>query len=452
MKKHQPFSKDLPISRRVFNKLSTAGLLTLAFPINRVYSQQDGNKLKRFVPIMVPGGFWQETWMKAGPNGTVAFGEAVKSLEPFADQIVAISGFNNTVAANTRHHFRGMSTMLTGAKVGGDVKAPANGRSMDQMISDKVSSNVQFASIETGFRTMDYVDSKTRFIYSAPKTPKEPIKSAENLYKKLFSGAKPTLANNGAAKSGDEAKFRAKNLRVLDGIRDQINMMNKELVGQDKQQLDFHLDTIREIEKRIELQVNNSVPGACEKPAIGENYAAIEEANILMDLTAQSLICGLTNVASYQINMASARLVYDFLPGQKAYGTKHHHGITHSEPMGDANAKTFFPQVDDFHSTLVARMAKALSDTPEGNGSMLDNTIMMWMTPITTPKNHSHTNMRWMVMGGKGSAPWQTNRYVEVKGEKCFNIHVSVMRAFGFNINSFGDGGGSTGPSSALIT
>ncbi len=443
-------SPDLPISRRALGKLSTAGFLTLACPFNRIYAQNLETQPKRFFAYMSPGGMYLKKWAKAGPNGSIAFGPGVPALEPYADQLVVIGGTNNIVARNTRHHFNGMATALTGAKRGPDPKEPADMRSMDQFIADRRSDDVPFFSLETGFRTVDFVDAKTRLVYAAAKSPKTPNRDPESLFNKLFKGV--NAGGAGVPSNSDEAKTRAKKLRVLDRIQEQIGIMKRELVGDDKETLDAHLDTIRQLEQRIENQVTNSVPGACEPPTIGNNPGKIEEANILMDITAQAFICGLTNVATYQINWASPRLVYDFLPGQVAYGEKFHHEITHTEPMNSPQADTFLTQVDDFHSKLFARILKALQERPEphGKGSMLDNTVMLWLTPITRPESHSHKNMHWMLAGGKELGLWETNRFHNVNGEPLHNMHVSIMQRFGFDINSFGAPEASSGRSSVL--
>ncbi len=448
------FSKDLPVSRRVFAKLSTAGLLTMAYPLNRVYAQTGQKGPKRFFCMYQPGGFWQRGWSTANADGSINFSKSHAALEPYADQIVAIKGLNNTAARNTRAHKLGQPTMLTGSNTNpSNPDAGSSARSVDQFIADKVSGSVPFTSLEAGFR------NNRAIVYAAPNTPLKAINGGQAIFDKLFKGQTPGASMGGGNPAGADPEQIAREMRVLDGIMGQIALMKKELVGDDKLTLEKHLDSIRDLEKRIELSAGNgSSSEGCYIPnTAGSLDNGPKEAELILDLVAQAFICGLTNVATYATRKSATDMIYDWMPEHtEAYGTKTHHSITHTESFGTPQANALHTRVDKHYVDLTARMLKTLSETPEpdGSGSMLDNTLIMYSCDISKPDCHCHKNMNWMIMGGKGLNQWKTNRFVDVKGEKLHNIHVTFMRQFGYDVNKFGNstaaGGAADGPCSAL--
>ena len=451
------FSKDLPISRRVFGKLSTAGLLTMAYPINRVYAQAGQKGPRRFFVLNQSGGFWQQRWSSAGPGGSLVIGDSHEALAPYTDHIVAIKGLDNAAGRNSRVHFLGPVTLLTGCNTStANVKALSSARSLDQILSDQLSDNVPFSSIETGFRTKG-IGSQERISYAAPNSPKNPVNSGATLFEKLFKGKAPGTNLGGASAPVDSSAIE-REVRVLDGIVDQIKMMQRELVGDDKERLEKHIETIREIEKRVELSAGGGAAAGCIVPeTAGRLDAGPKEAELLLDLTTQAFVCGLTNVGTYSTRKGAVDMIYDWMPEHtEVYGTKTHHGITHTEKLNTPQADAYFTKVDKFHTGLLARLVKTFAETPEadGSGTMLDNSLILYTTCISKPNAHSHRNMSWMVIGGQGSDLWKGNRCVDVQGEKLHNIHVSVMRAFGNDVNQFGNstvnGGAASGPSSAL--
>ena len=171
----------------------------------------------------------------------------------------------------------------------------------------------------------------------------------------------------------------------------------------------------------------------------------------MMDLFISSIICGRTNVGVFLVNRAVNELKYDFLP-EKTQGNVSHHAISHGA-KNTAPFTKFFTAADKWHAGHLARLLQALDSVPEDGGTMLDHTIVMWTTETNHPNTHLHHSMQLGIFGGGAIPGWKTGQVIDGKGTTPYhNAHVSIMRAFGFDQNTFGpkNGSKSTGPLTEL--
>jgi hypothetical protein len=160
-------------------------------------------------------------------------------------------------------------------------------------------------------------------------------------------------------------------------------------------------------------------------------------------LLALAFACDLTRVASFEISTALNRIRY---PWVQSMGEGH--ALSHSG-ASDVDAKTQLLARQNWHSSLIARLFDRLSIIKEGDGSVLDNTLLFWGNEVSMGTTHSHDNMPFLVAGGG----WQfrTGRYLQYKGESHGQLLVSLLNAMGVPDTSFGNADYSPGPLSGLV-
>lgn len=428
----------LPISRRVFNKLSITGAALLASPIKSAYAQSEG-KAKRFIAAYNTGGFYLPVWMKGGGTG-LNYGTAVAPLEPYRENMIALKGLNNVAARDTQHHHRGMGSFLTGHQANAaDFKRTSRDRSIDQFIADQIGGDSRFKSLEIGFRVDEEVNSETRMVYSAPGSAIQPISDPKALFNKLFAGIDISTGNN-ASDPRANATRELRRTHVLDSLKLQIAMMKRELTGNDNVKLDEHLDTVEQLQRRVNtMQDDKGMGPSCTAQAPSDAFDVHEEIILLGDLMGAALSCGLTNVATFQSSRAASLLRYEWLEGAPGEGW---HPATHAHKARSASIRKWYEQIDLFNARMIARVLYHLDNTPEGSGTMLDHTLGFWGGDVREPNGHSHKNLHWVGLGGKGVSGWPTNKYIDARGENLHNLHISILHEFGVMVQKFGNNGG----------
>jgi hypothetical protein len=166
-------------------------------------------------------------------------------------------------------------------------------------------------------------------------------------------------------------------------------------------------------------------------------------AELEVDLLSMAFACDLTRVASLQISTSLNRIRYPWLesPGEG-------HALSHS-PVTDTGAMTELVARGTWHASLIARLCDRLSAIPEGDGTVLHNTVLVWCSEVSLGNAHSLTDMPFLVLGGGWH--FRTGRYIQLQNEPHGNLLVSLLNAMGLPATSFGVPELCTGPISALV-
>jgi len=208
--------------------------------------------------------------------------------------------------------------------------------------------------------------------------------------------------------------------------------------------LDAHLTLVRDVERRLSLGIGN-----CAKPDLPPTLDPVSEtdmpriAELELDLLAVAFACDLTRVASFEISTALNRIRY---PWVNSLGEGH--ALSHSG-ASDPDAKAQLLSRQNWHSSLIARLFDRLASVAEGEGSVLDNTLLFWGNEVSMGTTHSHDNMPFLVAGGGWA--FRTGRYVQYEGNSHADLLVSLLNAMGVPDTTFGDADYCTGPLSGLV-
>lgn len=413
---------------------------------------------QRLVVFYSPGGTLLDKWRPTGSESQFTLSDMMAPLVPNQQDLLFIDGLNLSVTEiGVGHpHSRGMAGVLTGTELlpgtfvtGGGNASFANGPSVDQVIAKRISTGKKFPSLEfstawaiSGRSLMDGAVAETsnaadQITYAGSNDPIPPMIKTQVAFDRIFKDL-PTEAADPAAELE-----KKKQSSILDAVIDQYGKVSAQLSAADRAKLEEHAELIRQ----MEMSLNAGTSGeSCTKP---QAPAAVEmdvptKGKLMTDLLVASLACNLTSVATMQWADSESKFPLNFDPLKL---TDHHHGYQHDSAF---NPDALFKIYQWFGSNF-AYLLDRLKSVKEGDGTLLDNTVVLWVTEIQEPPTHNQNNVPFVMAGGK-NAGVQTGRWLKVPAQSHNNLLVSILNLFGGTETSFGHPEYNTGALAGLTT
>ncbi len=411
-------------------------------------SARAGTFPKRFVAMFSGFGTVKEDWVPKGTDTDITMGPILAPLEPYKNRVMTFEGVNYE---STNHgpgdpHQIGMAHALTGIEMQEGTLFPyvcspgksvgwGGGISLDQFLADQLGQTTKFPSLEFGVQ-VQYADVSARICYRGPGQPVPPEDNPYNAYQRIFSelGADPV----------EVARLRGERKTVLDYVGDDYSRLSSRLGASDRQKIDAHLQAIRDIEKRLDAP--GIVAGACNPPDLGVPVAPLENDNFpqiakcQLDLLAMSLICDLTRVATVQFaTVQQGGRVFSWLGHSEG-----HHSLSHSSPS-DPVRRQQLVEIGNWYASQIAYLCQILDSVPEGDGTVLDNTMIYWCSDISIGSQHTHTDMPLVLVGGGGGA-LRTGRHLKYQGAWHNDLLIAMSHAMGVPVATFGNPAYCKGP------
>lgn len=410
----------------------------------------DGYPL-RFVVFFNPNGCWPATWFPTGTETDFTLAQSMIPLEPFKQHLTILDGVDMPAvdAGPGEDHQQGMGGVLTGrplqqgGMVGGDgsLAGWGDGISIDQRIAGHIGAGTPLGSVEAGIRASAYTGSevRSRICYAGPAQPLPPEDNPAGIYARMFGDftADPT----------EMAVRRAKRVSVLDTVAGQFDTIRNQAGVDDRMRLDQHAALVRDLELRLQnepvLGEHCVVPGA--PPAVNPDDAGsmhvVSQAHI--DLIAMAFACDITRVASLQYSNGANHHTFPFL-GSNGDG----HGLSHAAD-DDAASWAEWTVRQTWYCEQFAYLLGKLAAIPEGDVTVLDHTVVLWVNELSKGNTHSHQRMPFMMAGSAGGY-FRTGRYVTYANAPHNDLLVSLLNAFGIEEQTFGAPEFCTGPLSGL--
>jgi hypothetical protein len=344
-------------------------------------------------------------------------------------------------------HQRGIGGLFTGAELQqgdafvdgcGQRAGWANGISVDQEVVKTVGQSTLLSSLELGVHALDN-DVQGRISYSGPGQPLPPMNDPLSVFTRLFSNLDVTAAS-------EIDRLRSRRQSVLDVVQDQFGQVSSRLSAADKARLDAHLTLVRDVERRL---TEGQSALDCPMPARPTLLEASLESNIPqiseleIDLLSLAFSCDITRVASLQYSTALNRVRYPWI-----HATGEGHLLSHSG-VSDEVSRVQLVARDAFHSSQLARLLTRLSEIPEGDGTALDNTLVIWGNDVAVGSTHAHTDMPFVLAGGGWH--FRTGRALTYTGASHSDLLVSVLNAMGVPATTFGNPSVCTGDLTGLV-
>ena len=309
---------------------------------------------------------------------------------------------------------------------------------MDQLAAQVLGKETQLASLEISLDSIEalgacetgyscvYANTVT---WRTPTTPLPMENDPRALFERLF----------GASGSTDPEARRARIYQektILDFVTEEVKGLERSLGNGDRQKLEQYLDAVRDVEHRIQMaeaQSSRQLPVVDQPAAIPDSFD--EHARLMYDLLALAYQADLTRVGTYMIGREISGRSY---PEMGVHGG--HHGYSHHQ--NDPEKLEKLTIVNKYHVTQFAYFLDKLKQLPDGDGSLLDHSILLYGSGISDGNIHFHMDLPALVVGG-GSGTLQGGRHIRYKNDTPLaNLHVSLLDKLGVPTDSFGDSTG----------
>ena len=409
---------------------------------------------KRFIVFFHPNGTVQESWWpEAGLSETdFRIGGILTPLQRFKSRLILPQGLDmlSSSAGPGEPHQKGMGGLLSGRPlqegsfVGGDgsLAGWGDGITVDQAIARHIGATTRFGSLELGVRADSNGGSevRTRLIYSGPAQPLPPMNDPREVFDSLFSDFE--------ADTTEMADRRTQRTSVLDTVQSQFGELRNKVGALDRQRLEAHFEIVRDMERRLSNE--RFFSGACldtGRPDEREPDSEDTMPDILklqIDLMVSAMACDLTRVGSIQVSNAKNHIRYPWL---ESLGDGH--SLSHAGPSND-EARTELELRGNWLAQQFSYLLDRLDALPEGDGTMLDNTVVLWGNELAQGNIHSQVSMPFVLAGSAGGA-LKTGRHIQYANRPHNDLLVTLLNAFGLEDTTFGDERFCTGPLSELL-
>lgn len=415
-----------------------ASLGTLALPLLDSLQAGAADEMKppkRLVIMYTPNGTVPDQWFPT-PGATTSdftLGPIHQPLRDYQDRLLLFRGLHATVAQDPNNnggpHQRGIGALFTGQMLGegefkdgcGSTAGWAAGASIDQEVAKLIGQDTLLASLELGVRCMDN-DVQGRISYAGPGLPLPPINEPITTYERLFS----------RTPVAPDADIRLQS--ILDAVSDQFTALRPRLGQEDRAKLDEHLALVEDLERRMGLgsagDCDVPLPPSAELNADDETTMP-EVSRLQIDLLATAFACDLTRVASLQYSTGFNRIRYPWVES-----LEEGHSLSHS---GDSDTAAWarLAARQTWHAGELAYLMQKLDEIPEGDGTVLDSTLIVWGNEISKGNSHSLSDIPYLLAGSAGGA-LQSGQFLDLGNFSSTRLLLTILRAYGYTGATFG--------------
>jgi len=415
-------------SRRAF--LGGVGSAAALAPFVPVLDSEAGQVQppKRLIVLFSPNGTIHENWAPQGGESDFTLSTILAPLEPHRDRLVVLDGLEVIRQGLGDGHQMGMGSLWTGSKLmpGSFSGAGYAGHaSVDQVVANAIGNETAYKSLEFGVQTGG-ANVWTRMSYAAANQPLPPEDNPQAMFDRIFSALDVDPA-------GVE-KLAAERKSVIDLVKGDLESLQSRYGADDRIKVEKHLDAIRAIEIR-----NGAAAPVCDvpdldlsmDPSANDNFPVVVQRQI--DLMVMAMACDLTRVASLQCSRSVSSTVFSWL-GQSTG----HHALSHLGD-GDPTMVQQMTNVNIWYAEQVRYLLDALAAVPEGDGTLLDNTLVVWGNELARGNSHSNRPVPFVLAGGVGGA-MQGGRYLTYDRVAHNRMLVSICQMMGMtDLDTFGD-------------
>lgn len=411
-----------------------------------VFFTANGVIHKNWRPTVGPGGEGDFRFAHATPTSQDL--HSLAPLEKWKRRLLVLDGIaalSRKLGPGGNGHDKGMGHLLTATTlrvgpsgVGQFAHLPdgsAGGLSIDQEVARRLEGKTRLRSLELGVQSR--LDTKrqltSRMVYRGPFQVVPPENDPGEIFRNVFTGLDRSTA-------GALARLRRARKSVLDQVLGDFRKLNASLPAGDRAKLDSHLTGLREVEQTLAPPPNRTkgcaLPTAPEEgPDVSiwaeDRYQTVGRTQ--MDLLTTALACDLTRVATLQWSTAQSGVTFT------TFGhTQSHHSLSH---MADdtEEARRQLTQIEHFYAEQFAYLLTRLDAVPEGDGTLLDHSVVLWINEQGNGDKHSYTEIP-VVIAGSGQGRLRTGRYLRFPNEPAHNdLFVSCLHALGHDdARSFG--------------
>jgi hypothetical protein len=391
----------------------------------------------RLAFIYVPNGVMMDQWTPASDGPDFELPRILAPLASHRDKVLVLSGLTqNTGRAlgdSAGDHARASATYLTGVHPKKtDGAGICAGVSVDQVAASHIGAASRLPSLELGCedgRLVGNCDSGYSCAYSntvswrTSSMPLPPEINPRLVFERLFG----SLDENPA----DRRKRQSDESSILDYVLEDTRRLTNQLGSSDHRKLDEYLTSVREIERRIQIaeKDDRETPPSFEKPSgVPADFAAYVK--LMFDLMLVAFQTGTTRVSTFMIGREGSLRTYREIGISDA-----HHPITHHSGNPELIEKVI--RINTYHMQQFAYFLGKLKSTPDGDGSLLDHSLVVYGSGLSDGNRHEHDNLPILLAGKSGG------RHITYPAETPMNnLHLALLDRVGVRIDSLGDSSG----------
>jgi len=400
---------------------------------------------RRMAFVYVPNGVNMDNFTPTVPGTDYTFPRSLEPLAPFKNELLVLSGLTCDKARpngdGPGDHARAMAAFLTGRQArktsGADIRA---GVSVDQLAAQRVGTATRFPSLELGIeggRQAGNCDSGYSCAYSSnlswrsEGTPNPKEINPRLVFDRLFAGT--VRGQNDPARAMRE-QF---NQSILDFVREDANRLRSRLGAADLRRLDEYLTSIREIERRIHQVVpvlDSARTGGVQRPT-GIPGDLRQHIRLMTDLLVLAFQTDMTRVATFVYANEGSNRNYRIINVSEGHHDLSHHG-------NDRAKLDKIGQINRFHIEQFAYLLDRLKNIREGEGTLLDNCMIMYGSGNGDGNRHNHDELP-ILLAGKAGGSLRSGRHVRyARNTPLCNLFLEMLDRMGVRQERFGDSTG----------
>jgi hypothetical protein len=436
------FISKMHLPRRMFLQgMGTAlalPLLDAMVPAFTVLAQTAAKPVRRLGFVYIPMGMNAAQWRPTAEGRITELSPTLASLMPYLNQVTVVTNLELRNAYTTGNHASANCVFLSCAPPkrteGSDYQL---GTTVDQVAAKAIGKDTPIPSLEMGTDLIAQVGNcdngfacayQNNLSWSSPTTPLPTEADPRVVFERLFGdGGNPERRRAELRKSGS----------ILDWMTADMDRLRRELGAGDRTRLTEYLDSVREVERRIqkaEQQREASPLVDLERPA---TVPAVWEDHVklMFDLQVLALQTDMTRVITFQMARETSTRSYPQIGVSEP-----HHPVSHHADDPEKLAK--LAKINAHHVSLFAYLVERLQATPDGDGSLLDHSMYLLGSGMGNPNVHDHSNLP-IVLAGGGAGKLKGGRHIKYAEQTPLaNLHLTLLEKVGIHLENFVDSTG----------
>ena len=431
--------KALP--RRTFLKGMQATLalplLDAMIPAMTALAQTPAKAVRRLGFVFIPMGCDHARWTPEGMGALDQLSPILSPLESVKEQLTVVTNMELQNSYPGTHDTSNSGFLSAAFAKHTESSDYFLGTTADQVAAKQMGQDTQLRSLElsmdlnplAGVCNNGYACVYTNCLsWSSPTTPLPSEAHPRLVFERLF-GEGGSLAERRAA-----LRSRAS---LLDSFDDDIARLKGAVGTADRARVDQYLDSIREVERQIqraEAAASDNLLPDLDRP-VGVPQAFGDHAKLMFDLQLLAFQADITRVITFQLTRELSNRTYPEIGVPDPHHPTSHHG-------GDPEKLAKIAKINTFHVSLFAEFLQKLKATPEGDGTLLDNTVYLYGSGMGNSSLHDHVNLPILVAGGAATG-MKGGRHIRYEqGTSLGNLHLTLLDRVGVHLDTFGDSDG----------
>jgi hypothetical protein len=393
----------------------------------------------RFACVYFSNGIDPKRWSAKGEGAAMEFGESGAPLTAIREDIVFLKGlYNHQAFTNPSPHMGRMANMLSGARVSADPADIHVGTTFDQILAKQIGAQTAIPSIALGVEPNELrLEDGLSMIYGSNISWVSPTKPAT---KEIY----PARVFDALV---DDGKGRRLDRSILDAVLDDTHSIQPRISGSDRKKLDEYLESIRDIEKRIdragkEERLEGWRPTLAKpnmpRPADEIPQDPPDHMKLMMDLVVLAFQMDKTRIATLMLNNDLSQMNFKFIPGVRG---ALHLDLTHNGKSPEL--QQMYLKTNQFHMQQLVYLVNKMKGIKEGEKTLLDSSLLLFGSNLYDGDAHGANEMP-LIIAGKAGGKLQTGRVLDYSdagndNRRACSLYLSIMDHFGVTLDRFGD-------------